>query len=159
MATQLPTDPGNIFESDYHRRLLAHLPKPDEDPMAVDSLFYRMLRDEGFPEEGLEELIQTILSDLVNGDHAESAGDGGFRMTETGLNDLNGPVLVRREIVQAGGIDVVYVEDPPMEGKPLKRAEEINAERTEEDEKIVADAKAARKAELEEELAAMEDES
>ena len=31
-------DPGNVFASDAHRRVMAHLPNPDDDPISVEDL-------------------------------------------------------------------------------------------------------------------------
>ena len=35
-------DPGGVFASDAHRRVMAHLPNPDDDPMPVADLIVEM---------------------------------------------------------------------------------------------------------------------
>lgn len=93
-------DPGGIFESDTHRRVLAHLPQPDDPPIAVYnpdvarpsrvSLFHRMIPDAGTDLADQEEL-ESVLADLEASGYAAQA-DEGWRQTQAGLDALNAPV-------------------------------------------------------------------
>lgn len=113
-TSSLPPDPGGIFDSDYHRRVLAHLPQ--DSPMTLEDLHARMLPDE---ETNLEDpsAVEPILEDLIADGVAEKHGDG-YRMNTRGFEALTGPRAA---------------EPAPMTGDRLQRAEEVNARMRDED--------------------------
>ncbi len=96
-------DPGGVFASDTHRRVLAHLPLPDADPMVVyddsssdvrtlrrSSLWHRLQPDVGTSFDDPAE-VADVLADL----EAEgfcSQTKAGWKMTKKGLEALNAPV-------------------------------------------------------------------
>ena len=95
-------DPGGIFDSDTHRRVLGHLPPPGEEPMAAFndtetsprvlrrvSLLHRMQPDTGTDLADADEL-EAVLADLeADGDAAQN--DLGWVMTQAGFDKLTGP--------------------------------------------------------------------
>lgn len=94
-------DPGWVFESDAHRRTLGHLPLPGEPAMAValegtdvrtlrrTSLVHRMEPDQWTDLDAAA--LTEILADLEAAGYAAQA-DGGWAMTQAGLDALNAPV-------------------------------------------------------------------
>lgn len=85
-----PADPGGVFESDAHRRVLGHLPGPKDD----HAHFYE--RNEPTAHERVqtdqqhdldEEEIDEILSDLEAAGFAKN-GKHGWHMTAAGLDAL-----------------------------------------------------------------------
>lgn len=155
----LPPDPGNIFPSDYHRRVLGHLPNPDEDGMDVASLEHRLATD-GATDITAEQFT-AVLASLKDDDYLEVVSEEPevLRQSELGHEKLTGPALIPRQVEDkaTGEIELNLVEDPPKEGKDLERAEEVNEERAAEDRDLEEKAKAKRKAELEKELAELEE--
>jgi hypothetical protein len=109
VARNLSPDPGGVFDSDAHRRVLAFLRAPTDDghdpesnepahepgaPMLVEgygwekSLTDRTFADASFVSSGAD--ISKVLSDLeADGFVAEK--DGGYVMTAEGFAALNGP--------------------------------------------------------------------
>lgn len=119
-------DPGGIFESDYHRRVVGHLPKPDEDLVNLSYLWARLyVHDIGTNIEAESEL-EAILEELINGGHVEKDGYG-YRMTKAGLAALCAPHPDPKQ-------------NEPMEGDRLKRAEAFDAELAAEDAKSIKEA-------------------
>lgn len=152
-----PIDLANVFPSDYHRRVLAHLPATEDDPTSTESLVYRIL-----PDQEMEidlPTLEVILGQLVASGDAEAVEGGGYRRTTEGTDKLVGPALFKKEVPneETGEVETVLVEDPPKEGKPLARAEEANEELDSLDRELEQEAKANRKAELEKELKELED--
>lgn len=97
------TDPGGVFDSDTHRRVLGHLPLPGDNPISVyddtaasererrrSSLFHRMQPDQGTDLGGEDELTD-VLDDLEADGYASKTKDG-WKMTKKGLDALNAPV-------------------------------------------------------------------
>lgn len=151
-----PPDPGNVFASDHHRRVAAHLPQEDAEGIDVENLFYRVLQTEG-PGFLDADQLQGILDEMLDED--VQAEGGLYRLTSVGYEHLTGPALVSHEVKDENGeIVTVFEEDPPKEGKDLQRAEEINEERAEKDREIEKTNKEERKAQLEKELAELEEE-
>jgi hypothetical protein len=87
-------DPGGVFESDAHRRVLGHLPTPDDDVAGFydrneSTAAERVQADRVLELDGEE--VESILSDLEASGYATQA-DGGWQMTEAGLAALqSGP--------------------------------------------------------------------
>lgn len=87
-----PPDLGGAFASDAHRRVMAHLPNPDDDPITVEDLIRnRINRDPHTLQHfgSADELI-TVLGDLEGDGHAENTDDG-WRNTPDGFDILTGP--------------------------------------------------------------------
>lgn len=87
-----PADPGGIFASDAHRRIMAHLPNPDDQPITVEDLILeRINRDVhtlAFFQSADE--IAEILEDLKADGHAKHL-KAGWINTESGFDALTGP--------------------------------------------------------------------
>lgn len=83
-------DPGGVFESDAHRRVLAHLPLPGDDPTSVADLLERMLPD-GATDFVDENELADVLDDLAASGYAGSTKVG-WKQTKKGLDALNAPV-------------------------------------------------------------------
>jgi len=162
-----PVDPGGIFASDFHRRILAFLPHDDGDEATLDSielpdLISRLhddldsIRTSGPPREikfvpWTEADLDAILQELEGSGFAY-AQDGRWTASEAGIEALTGPALDRREKQPDGSLKLV--ESPPMEGKRLEQAEAINDAAAEEQEAFERRAATARLERAEEELAA-----
>lgn len=85
-----PADPGGIFASDVHRRVMANLPNPDQDPLpAADVLSERIALDEYLPI-GFDEL-ESVLQDLEADGNAKQT-NAGWRNTKKGFEALTGPI-------------------------------------------------------------------
>jgi hypothetical protein len=97
------TDPGGVFDSDTHRRVLGHLPLPSDNPISAyddtetsprlrrrSSLFHRMEPDQATDIADEDELTE-ILSDLEADGYASQSKDG-WKQTKKGLDALNAPV-------------------------------------------------------------------
>lgn len=82
-------DPGGNFNTDAHRRVLAHLPVPDDSPTTETSVLVRLHEDPHTPVNSAEELSE-VLSDLESDDLATQVG-GDWRQTESGFDLLTGP--------------------------------------------------------------------
>lgn len=85
-------DPGGIFESDAHRRVLAHLSRPqDNEGYTVEALLHR-LEDDG-PTNFTETYeLQAVLNQLVEGGDAVEHDGGIFQQSEQGFDKLTGPI-------------------------------------------------------------------
>lgn len=101
-------DPGGIFASDTHRRVLAHLPVPGDGPMVVNStemlrprelrrvsLAHRISSDAHHGLQHVDELAE-VLADLEADGHAEQSKDG-WKMTRAGFDALTGPIAEEPE--------------------------------------------------------------
>lgn len=82
-------DPGGVFESDTHRRVLAHVPLPSDEPSALHPLGVRISPDQHHELSHVDEL-EAVLGDL------EASGylcleDGAYCMTDAGLEALRAP--------------------------------------------------------------------
>lgn len=94
--TDLNPDPGGVFATDAHRRVLGHLPLPGDDGTDTSALLARVDSDAHTPffatgssedEGGIEE----VLRDLEADGHA-SQSKSGWKMTKSGLDAITGPV-------------------------------------------------------------------
>ena len=104
-------DPAGVFPSDAHRRVLAHLPVPGDDPTAVDALLARMATD-GQTDFAEAEDLRDVLEELANAGDATGT-KAGWRMSKAGFEKLTGPIAN---------------EPPPLEGAALEEAEQHNAD-------------------------------
>lgn len=95
---RLPPDPGGVFASNAHRRVLGALRAPHEDDglIALDpgpdvkrggSLRERVANDAHMP---VEASVDTVLAELEQEGLVERAGRH-LRMTNKGFDALNGP--------------------------------------------------------------------
>lgn len=87
-----PPDPGGTFASDAHRRVMAHLPNPDDHPLAVDDLIVERINKDPHTLthfENADELVD-VLKDLEAEGHAKHLKDG-WKNTPDGFDTLTGP--------------------------------------------------------------------
>lgn len=85
-------DPGNVFDSDAHRRVMANLPNPDQEPLNVsDLLVERIAKDDHLNFDGetvdQEASIFEVLQDLEADGYAHQA-EGGWQNTSVGFAKL-----------------------------------------------------------------------
>jgi len=80
-------DPGEQFETEAHRRVLAHLPTPTEDSTIEQVLIGRLGADVGSPRPLTVDEIRQILNSLAQAGYVST--DNGLAMTEAGLEALN----------------------------------------------------------------------
>ena len=85
-------DPGGNFASDAHRRVMAHLPNPDDDAISVEDLV--VLRINADPHalahfEDAAEVVE-ILGDLEADGYAKQLKSG-WKNTAEGFDLLTGP--------------------------------------------------------------------
>lgn len=88
-----PPDPGANFASDAHRRVMAHLPNPDDDPISeYDLVAERINKDPHTLAhfESVEEVLD-VLRDLEADGHAKNLKDGRWKNTPDGFDVLTGP--------------------------------------------------------------------
>lgn len=85
-------DPGNVFASDAHRRVMAHLPNPDDDPVAVEELIAERINSDPHTLghfDGADEVTE-VLKDLEADGHAKELKHG-WKNTPAGFDALTGP--------------------------------------------------------------------
>ena len=87
-----PADPGGNFASDAHRRVMAHLPNPDDEPITVDDLILqRINRDPHTLTHFLTgDEVNEVLTDLEADGHAQNL-ENGWTNTTDGFELLTGP--------------------------------------------------------------------
>jgi hypothetical protein len=78
-------DPGGVFATDAHRRVLGHLPTPDQQRMSPAELYGRIASDQGNPLIEVEE-IERLVSQLA--EQGLVATENGLRMTDDGLEAI-----------------------------------------------------------------------
>jgi hypothetical protein len=91
-VAEYPPDPGNVFDTDAHRRVMAHLPNPDDDPVPVDVLIAeRINRDPHTLAhfDAADEVVD-VLEDLEADGHAKQLKHG-WKNTPDGFDLLTGP--------------------------------------------------------------------
>lgn len=83
-------DPGGVFASDTHRRVLAHLPK---EPMEFNAFGHRLSRD---PWHGIQDAkeLERVLGELEREGYAKGK-DGHWSMASAGLEALQAPAPER----------------------------------------------------------------
>lgn len=80
-------DPGGVFATDAHRRVLGHLPTPDEERTSLPLLCSRIAQDGGNPLADPAD-IERIANDLAQEGFVVT--DNGLRMTAEGLDAIQG---------------------------------------------------------------------
>lgn len=168
-TTNYPPDPGDVFATDVHRRVLGHIPIADEEALTPDDFYLRLLEDpdtmvkvDGVKTFLTQDQVKAILDDLT--------GDGyvSFGKFERTVRDVNGrPILLDRERqyepaegynLTKGAVEALSApladEPPPLTGEALKAAEARTAEMVEEDDAMEKAAAERRVDEIEAELVA-----
>jgi hypothetical protein len=82
-------DPGGNFASDRHRRVMASVPNPGDDPIDEDALFDRVVADD-FLDITQDEMVD-ILADLEADGDVTQLKDG-WKNTKSGFAVLTGPI-------------------------------------------------------------------
>lgn len=87
-----PPDPGGHFDSDAHRRVMAHLPNPDDDPISVADLITERINRDPHALQHFQDAnqVQAILDDLDADGHAKQLKNG-WKNTKDGFDVLTGP--------------------------------------------------------------------
>lgn len=85
-------DPGGTFASDAHRRVMAHLPNPDDDPVSVEALIRdRINRDpHTLVHFTSASEVAAVLDDLEDDGYAKKLKSG-WKNTAAGFEVLTGP--------------------------------------------------------------------
>lgn len=113
-----PADPGAHFESDVHRRVLAHLSHPeDQYGWSLDALWTRIDRSAGAAFERGKEELDEVLASLEKSGFAEKINDV-WRMTKEGLDKLQAEVPAHA--LPAAGDGVIGAATPI--GEPVPEA-------------------------------------
>lgn len=87
-------DPGGVFTSDVHRRVLGHL---TDEALSVEDLAVRLDPDDHTPfGVGDDDDLVDVLEDLEADGHA-SRSQAGWKQTKKGLEALGAPVPVGGE--------------------------------------------------------------
>jgi hypothetical protein len=91
-VTDFTPDPGGGFASDAHRRVMAHLPNPDQDPVPVEQLIAdRINRDpHALAHFGHASQVVDVLDELEADGHAKKLKTG-WKNTQDGFDLLTGP--------------------------------------------------------------------
>lgn len=85
-------DPGGVFASDAHRRVMAHLPNPDDDPVSVESLIVERINRDPHTLAHFASAVEVaeVLNDLEADGYAKPL-KGGWKNTPDGFAVLTGP--------------------------------------------------------------------
>lgn len=83
-----PPDPGDVFASDVHRRVMANCPNPDDDPLDVDGLLEQRVAKDDHLDIDADELAE-VLADLEADGHVKRLKDG-WKNTLAGFAALTG---------------------------------------------------------------------
>lgn len=85
-------DPGNVFASDAHRRVMAHLPNPEDDPIQIENLIVDRINRDPHTLEHFKTAndVNSVLEDLETDGYAKHLKDG-WRNTAQGFDLLTGP--------------------------------------------------------------------
>jgi hypothetical protein len=108
-------DPGGIFASDNHRRVLAHIPTPDAGyGVEFEPLLARLGADEHTTIDFDD--VQGILGDLeADGDVKSYKGDV-YRQTQKGFDALTGPNAEESPESPNGEADLGKLKTTPIGG-------------------------------------------
>lgn len=82
-------DPGGVFASDTHRRVLGHVPDAGDEPLGLHPLGHRISPDSHHGLQHVDDLAK-VLSDLVAEGYC-SEGEDGWVCTEEGMDALCRP--------------------------------------------------------------------
>lgn len=85
-----PADPGGVFASDAHRRVMANAPNPDDDPLSAEALIEERVSKDDHLDLEQDELVE-ILEDLEADGHVKQLKDG-WKNTPDGFAALTGPI-------------------------------------------------------------------
>ena len=85
-------DPGGNFASDAHRRVMAHLPNPDDDPISEYDLVVKRINADPHLLAHLGDAAEVvaILGELEEEGHAKQLKSG-WKNTTEGFELLTGP--------------------------------------------------------------------
>lgn len=83
-----PDDPGGVFASDVHRRVMANAPNPDDDPLSTEQLLEQRIALDDHLEVDADEL-EDVLADLEADGHVKKLKDG-WKNTPAGFAALTG---------------------------------------------------------------------
>jgi hypothetical protein len=85
-------DPGGIFASDAHRRVMAHLPNPDDDPISLEDLIVQRINHDPHTLAHFESAneVVDVLQDLEADGYAKEL-KAGWKNTAEGFDALTGP--------------------------------------------------------------------
>lgn len=85
-------DPGGIFASDAHRRVMAHLPNPDDEALSVDDLILERVNQDPHTLAHFDDAAEVleVLKDLEADGHAKELKSG-WKNTAQGFDALTGP--------------------------------------------------------------------
>jgi hypothetical protein len=100
------SDPGGVFESDAHRRVLGHL--SSEEPFELQALGHR-ISDDRFHGIAHVDDLDEVLKDLEADGYANSTAKG-WKLTKKGLDALQAPAVEDASAAPApaplGGLEV-----------------------------------------------------
>lgn len=82
-------DPGGWFASDEHRRVMAAVPPPGDEPQEAEALLEGRIVSDDFLDLDADELDE-ILLDLEADGHVKQLKKG-WRLTASGFKVLTGP--------------------------------------------------------------------
>jgi hypothetical protein len=87
-----PPDPGGVFASDAHRRVMAHLPNPDDDPITLADLIVERINPDPHTLAHFDTAteLEEVLKDLEADGHAKELKHG-WKNTSDGFDALTGP--------------------------------------------------------------------
>jgi hypothetical protein len=87
-----PPDPGGRFASDAHRRVMAHLPNPEDDPVLVADLIVTGINRDPHTHAHFKDADQVaaVLEDLKTDGYAKKLKSG-WKNTADGFEALTGP--------------------------------------------------------------------
>jgi hypothetical protein len=87
-----PADPGGRFASDAHRRVMAHLPNPDDDPISIEDLIGQRINRDPHTLTHFTSVaeVAAVLDDLDADGHAKKLKSG-WKNTAAGFELLTGP--------------------------------------------------------------------
>lgn len=83
-----PPDPGAVFASDVHRRVMANVPNPDDEPLTVDALLGERVALDDHLDIDEDELVE-VLKDLEADGHVKQTKVG-WKNTPSGFDALTG---------------------------------------------------------------------
>lgn len=85
-------DPGGVFASDAHRRVMAHLPNPDDEPVSIEDLIVQRINRDPHTLAHFDDAAEVleVLKDLESEGHAKQLKDG-WKNTPAGFDTLTGP--------------------------------------------------------------------
>lgn len=84
-----PDDPGGVFASDAHRRVMANAPNPNEDPLSPEALLEQRIALDDYLDLSEDELTE-VLKDLEADGHVKHLKNG-WKNTPSGFVALTGP--------------------------------------------------------------------